>query len=61
MAWLEDMVPWQRTDLLKEIKDAVDVPTLTGEDIYLKEGFIELARNHAVDIIHPDSHVRRDS
>ena len=54
MAWLEDMIPWQYTDLLKKITDAVDIPILTGEDIYLKEGFIELCRNHAVDIIHPD-------
>ncbi len=54
LAWLEDMVPWQYTDLLKQITDAVDIPILTGEDIYLKEPFIELCRNHAVDIIHPD-------
>ena len=54
MAWLEDMIPWQYTDLLKKITDAVDIPILTGEDIYLKEGFLELARNHAVDILHPD-------
>jgi L-alanine-DL-glutamate epimerase-like enolase superfamily enzyme len=54
LAWLEDMVPWQYTDLLKKISDAVDIPVLTGEDIYLKEGFMELCRAHAVDIIHPD-------
>jgi L-alanine-DL-glutamate epimerase-like enolase superfamily enzyme len=54
LAWLEDMIPWQYTDLLKKITDAVDVPILTGEDIYLKEAFIDLCRNHAVDIIHPD-------
>jgi L-alanine-DL-glutamate epimerase-like enolase superfamily enzyme len=54
MAWLEDMIPWQYTDLWKKITDAVDIPTLTGEDIYLKEGFVELAKNHAVDILHPD-------
>jgi L-alanine-DL-glutamate epimerase-like enolase superfamily enzyme len=53
-AWLEDMIPWQHTDLLKEIKQHISVPLLTGEDIYLKEPFIELARNHAVDILHPD-------
>ncbi len=53
-AWLEDMVPWQRTDLLKEIHQRIDVPLLTGEDIYLKEGFLELCKNHAVDYIHPD-------
>jgi L-alanine-DL-glutamate epimerase-like enolase superfamily enzyme len=54
MAWLEDMIPWQYTDLLKKISDEVDIPILTGEDIYLKEPFAELCRNHAVDIIHPD-------
>src|SRR5215472_8643372 len=54
MAWLEDMIPWQYTELLKKISDAIDNPLLTGEDIYLKEPFIELCRNHAVDIIHPD-------
>jgi L-alanine-DL-glutamate epimerase-like enolase superfamily enzyme len=54
MAWLEDMIPWTETELLKEIKTAVDIPICTGEDIYLKEGFIELCKNHAVDIIHPD-------
>jgi len=54
MAWLEDMVPWQYPELLKQIHDAVDIPILTGEDIYLKEGFEKLCAMHAVDIIHPD-------
>jgi L-alanine-DL-glutamate epimerase-like enolase superfamily enzyme len=54
LAWLEDMIPWQYADLWKRITEAVDLPTCTGEDIYLKEGFIELCRTHAVDVIHPD-------
>jgi L-alanine-DL-glutamate epimerase-like enolase superfamily enzyme len=54
LAWLEDMIPWQHADLWKRITDAIDLPTCTGEDIYLKEGFAELCRRHAVDIIHPD-------
>ena len=54
VAWLEDMVPWQYPDLVKEIKQAVDIPLCTGEDIYLKEGFLQLAENHVVDILHPD-------
>ena len=53
-AWLEDMIPWQYTDLWKQITDAVDIPTCTGEDIYLKEGFANLVMNHSVDIIQPD-------
>jgi L-alanine-DL-glutamate epimerase-like enolase superfamily enzyme len=54
LSWLEDMIPWQETELLKKIADAVDIPILTGEDIYLKEPFEVLCRNHAVDMIHPD-------
>ncbi len=54
VAWLEDMVPWQYPELLKEIKQAVDIPLCTGEDIYLQNGFIKLAQEHAVDILHPD-------
>jgi len=53
-AWLEDLIPWQHTDLWRRITEAIPTPTCTGEDIYLKEGFLELCRNHAVDVIHPD-------
>jgi L-alanine-DL-glutamate epimerase-like enolase superfamily enzyme len=54
LAWMEDMVPWQLGHLMKEIKDATDLPILTGEDIYLKEEFIKLIDMGAVDMIHPD-------
>jgi L-alanine-DL-glutamate epimerase-like enolase superfamily enzyme len=54
LAWLEDMIPWQYPELLKEIKQQVNIPLNTGEDIYLKENFIRLASMHATDILHPD-------
>jgi L-alanine-DL-glutamate epimerase-like enolase superfamily enzyme len=54
VAWLEDMVPWEYTALLKEIKAAIEVPLLTGEDIYGLDGFKPLIDEHAVDIVHPD-------
>jgi len=54
LAWMEDTVPWFRTDLLKEIKNALDVPICTGEDMYLKAPFEVLCKEHAVDIIQPD-------
>ncbi len=54
VAWLEDMVPWEYTDMLKEIKNAVDIPLLTGEDIYLLDGFKPLIDERAVDMVHPD-------
>ncbi|MFM9076323.1 MAG: mandelate racemase/muconate lactonizing enzyme family protein [Bacteroidota bacterium] len=54
LAWLEDMIPWKFTEQWKMISDAIETPTLTGEDIYLKEEFIKLIDNRAVDMIHPD-------
>jgi L-alanine-DL-glutamate epimerase-like enolase superfamily enzyme len=54
LAWMEDMVPWQMGDLMKQIKDSTTVPILTGEDIFLKEPFIKLIDIGAVDMIHPD-------
>lgn len=54
LAWLEDMIPWQLTRQLREIKEAIETPLLTGEDIYLKVEFINLIDNEAVDMIHPD-------
>lgn len=54
LAWLEDLVPWFYTDQWKQISDAIETPTLTGEDIYLKEEFIKLIDARAVDMIHPD-------
>jgi len=54
LAWMEDVVPWQYTDLLKQISAESPTPILTGEDIYLKENFRVLCENHAVSKIHPD-------
>src|SRR5262245_55960675 len=54
LAWMEDMVPWQFGELMKQIRDATDIPILTGEDIYLKEDFAKLVEMGAVDMIHPD-------
>jgi L-alanine-DL-glutamate epimerase-like enolase superfamily enzyme len=54
LAWMEDMVPWELGDLLKQITDSTTTPILTGEDIYLKEDFAKLIDRGAVDMIHPD-------
>jgi L-alanine-DL-glutamate epimerase-like enolase superfamily enzyme len=31
LEWIEDVIPWYYTDLLKEITDASPTPTITGE------------------------------
>lgn len=54
LAWLEDMIPWFYTEDWRRITDAIETPTITGEDIYLKEEFIKLIDRRAVDIVHPD-------
>ena len=54
LAWMEDMVPWQLGEQMKQIRDSTTVPILTGEDIFLKEPFIALIDMGAVDMIHPD-------
>jgi L-alanine-DL-glutamate epimerase-like enolase superfamily enzyme len=54
LAWLEDMVPWQFTDQWVQMERALKTPVCTGEDIYLKEGFLPLLQAHAVNVIHPD-------
>ena len=54
LSWMEDVIPWTYTDLLKEISEESPTPILTGEDIYLKEPFQVLCEKHAVSKIHPD-------
>jgi L-alanine-DL-glutamate epimerase-like enolase superfamily enzyme len=54
LAWYEDMVPWEYTDQYIRLRDACKTPILTGEDIYLKEGFNDLFEKKAIAICHPD-------
>jgi L-alanine-DL-glutamate epimerase-like enolase superfamily enzyme len=54
LSWMEDLIPWQYTDMWQRITEESPTPTLTGEDIYLKEDFIKLCERHAVSKIHPD-------
>ena len=54
LAWYEDMIPWQFSDQWLRLKNSVLTPVCTGEDIYLKEGFMPLLEAEAVSVIHPD-------
>jgi L-alanine-DL-glutamate epimerase-like enolase superfamily enzyme len=58
MAWLEDTVPWFYHDRLRALKEAIETPVCTGEDIYMLGGmlggFKPLIDAQCVDIIHPD-------
>src|SRR5688572_4946687 len=54
LAWLEDIVSWEYTDQWRTMTEALETPTLTGEDIYLLKNFKPLIDARAVDIVHPD-------
>ena len=54
LAWYEDMIPWQFTDQYVRLSRSVETPICTGEDIYLKEGFLDLFRARAISVAHPD-------
>jgi L-alanine-DL-glutamate epimerase-like enolase superfamily enzyme len=54
LSWMEDVIPWTYTDLLKQISEQSPTPILTGEDIYLKEPFQLLCEKNAVGKIQPD-------
>ena len=51
---MEDIIAWFYTDQWKILSDALETPMLTGEDIYLLNGFKPLIDARAVDIVHPD-------
>jgi L-alanine-DL-glutamate epimerase-like enolase superfamily enzyme len=54
LAWLEDLVPWQYTDMWVQIERTLNTPVCTGEDIYLAQNFRPLIQARAVNIVHPD-------
>ena len=55
LAYIEDIIPWQYTDQLRELTLSTTTPIQTGEDIYcLEGGFKDLIDTRAVDIVHPD-------
>jgi L-alanine-DL-glutamate epimerase-like enolase superfamily enzyme len=54
LAWYEDMLPWQMTDLYVRLAQSCTTPICTGEDIYLKENFLPLLQSGGVSVIHPD-------
>ena len=54
LAWYEDMIPWQFTDMYLRLSQSVATPVCTGEDIYLRDNFKPLLEKRAVAVIHPD-------
>jgi L-alanine-DL-glutamate epimerase-like enolase superfamily enzyme len=52
--WLENPVPPENVDALKEIKAATRTPIASGENLYLFEGFRRILEHQALSIVSPD-------
>jgi len=59
ITWLEDLItgdytPYPNAEVFREVTQATSVPIHTGEQIYLRQNFIDLIEKRAVDVVGPD-------
>ena len=54
LLWLEEPVPPENVDAMREITRSTSTPICAGENLYLRHGFRDLITQQAVDIIMPD-------
>ncbi len=59
LMWLEDLItgdynPWVLADLYREVTTSTSTPIHTGEQIYLRQNFMELFEKKAINIVGPD-------
>jgi galactonate dehydratase len=54
LLWLEEPVPPENVDAMRDVRESTHTPICCGENLYLRHGFRELLEKRAVDIIMPD-------
>lgn len=54
LLWLEEPVPAENVDVMRDIRQATKTPICAGENLFLRHGFRELLEKRAVDIVMPD-------
>jgi L-alanine-DL-glutamate epimerase-like enolase superfamily enzyme len=54
LMWLEDPVPPENVDVLREIRASTTTPIASGENLYQFEGFRRILEQQALSIISPD-------
>ena len=54
LMWLEEPVPPENIDAMREVKRSTKTPICTGENLYTRWGFKDLIEKQAVDVIMPD-------
>jgi len=54
LMWLEEPVPAENIDAMRDIRASTSTPICCGENIYMRWGFREILEKRAADIIMPD-------
>ena len=54
LLWLEEPVPPENIDAMRDIRASTNTPICCGENIFLRYGFREIFEKRSVDIIMPD-------
>jgi len=54
LLWLEEPVPPENIDVMRDIRESTITPVCAGENLFLRHGFRELLEKRAVDIVMPD-------
>ena len=54
LMWLEEPVPAENIDAMREVRASTSTPICCGENVYMRWGFRELLEKRAADIIMPD-------
>jgi galactonate dehydratase len=54
LMWLEEPVPAENIDAMRDIRATTSTPICCGENIYMRWGFREILEKRAADIIMPD-------
>jgi len=54
LLWLEEPVPPENVDAMRDVRESCHVPICAGENLFLRHGFRELLEKRAVDIVMPD-------
>ncbi|MBS11120.1 MAG: mandelate racemase [Gemmatimonadetes bacterium] len=54
LLWLEEPIPPENIDAMREVKRSTKTPICAGENLYMRGGFRDLIEKQAVDVIMPD-------
>jgi len=54
LMWLEEPVPAENIDAMRDVREVTTTPICCGENLYLRHSFRELLEKHAADIVMPD-------